>query len=261
MKSWFVLSLLATVSVSVYAQGPTRPTTKPVKPKPVAGLKNQSDSFNYALGLNIATNLKQQGITSINGAIMQKAMADYFQGKPLQLNDNEAGAVIQKQLSDARSKRSTEEKAKGDKYRADNGKKKGVVTLPSGVQYEVIRKGSDTSASPQKDDNVVAHYAGTLIDGTEFDNSYKRGQPLEIGVSSVIPGWTEVLQLMHRGDKWRVVIPSDKGYGDFGSPPNIAGGATLIFEMELIDIKPKEALKPVAPGNPMGDMPQPGGGR
>jgi FKBP-type peptidyl-prolyl cis-trans isomerase len=110
------------------------------------------------------------------------------------------------------------------------------------LQYEVITKGDPNSATPKLQDTVVAHYAGTLTDGKEFDNSYKRGEPLSIPVGGVIRGWTEALQLMHIGDKWKVYIPSELGYGDRGAGADIPGGATLVFEMELLAIKPAAAV-------------------
>jgi FKBP-type peptidyl-prolyl cis-trans isomerase FklB len=223
---------------------------KVLKVKPVAPvLKTTSDSFNYALGMNIANNLKQQNIDKVNGTILQKGMNDAFANKPLLLDENQANTVIQSVLKESKNKKANAQKAIGKKFLEANGKRKGVTTLPSGVQYEVIRAGADTGASPKPNDQVVAHYAGTLIDGTDFDNSYKRGTPLTIGVSSVIAGWTEVLQLMHVGDKWKVFIPSEQGYGDFGSGPKIPGGATLIFEMELLEIKPSTAPVQPQPGN------------
>jgi FKBP-type peptidyl-prolyl cis-trans isomerase len=129
-------------------------------------------------------------------------------------------------------------KAKGAAFLAANKKRPGVITLPDGLQYEVLKKGDATSSTPKLVDTVVAHYAGTLIDGKKFDNSYDRGEPLTIPVGSVIRGWTEILQLMHIGDKFKVYIPSELGYGDRGAGADIPGGSTLIFEMELLAINP-----------------------
>ena len=122
--------------------------------------------------------------------------------------------------------------------------------MPDGLQYEVIKKGDASSAMPRLQDTVVAHYAGTLIDGKKFDNSYDRGEPLTIPVGGVIRGWTEILQLMHIGDKWKVFIPSELGYGDRGAGADIPGGAALIFEMELLSIKPAAAAGVVTPEQP-----------
>ena len=130
-------------------------------------------------------------------------------------------------------------KAEGEAFLANNAKRPGVFTLKSGLQYEVLKK-SDSAVlvSPTLEDTVVTNYKGTLIDGTEFDNSYKRGQPLTLPVGGVIKGWTEALQLMHVGDKWKIYIPSELGYGERGAGQAIPGGATLVFEMELLGIKP-----------------------
>merc|ERR1711924_549319 len=124
----------------------------------------------------------------------------------------------------------------GTKYLEENKKKDGVITLPSGLQYKVLRKGSGTD-HPTADSSCECHYEGTLIDGTEFDSSYKRGSPTSFAPNQVIKGWTEAMQLMVEGDKWEMYIPSDLGYGDRGSPPKIPGGSTLVFVMEIIKIE------------------------
>merc|ERR1711934_518077 len=124
----------------------------------------------------------------------------------------------------------------GTKYLEENKKKDGVVTLPSGLQYEVLRKGSGTD-HPTADSSCECHYEGTLIDGTEFDSSYKRGSPTSFAPNQVIKGWTEAMQLMVEGDKFELYIPSELAYGESGSPPKIPGGSALIFRMEIIKIK------------------------
>merc|ERR1712205_278169 len=124
----------------------------------------------------------------------------------------------------------------GTKYLAENKGKEGVVTLPSGLQYKVLKKG-DGAHHPTKDSPCECHYEGTLIDGTEFDSSYKRGEPTTFAPNQVIKGWTEAMQLMVEGDKWEMYIPSDLAYGESGSPPKIPGGSALVFRMEIIKIK------------------------
>lgn len=205
---------------------------------PGGGLQSNLDSFSYALGMNIANNLKAQGVDNISGAAMQKAMEDVFQKKQVSLTDEQANKLIQGAFQGNASKKVNIEKAKCAQYLEGNKKRAGVIALPSGLQYEVLKKGDESSPMPRLQDTVVAHYAGTLIDGKEFDNSYKRGEPLTIPVGGVIRGWTEALQLMHIGDKWRVYIPSELGYGDRGAGADIPGGAALVFEMELLEIKP-----------------------
>jgi len=242
MKQFFVVACVSLVALSASAQ-----KKKPVKAAVAGGAKKAAaapallasplDSFSYALGMNIANSLKGQSIDKINPAAMQKGMDDIFAKKTLLLTETQANSVIQTTLQANVAKKSGAEKEKGIQYCMENAKKKGVTVLPNGLQYEVLKSGDQTSAMPQLQDTVVAHYAGSLIDGKEFDNSYKRGEPLTIPVAGVIRGWTEILQKMHIGDKWKVTIPSELGYGDRGAGQDIPGGATLIFEMELLGIK------------------------
>ena len=241
MKQIFLVACALTITgITANAQTKTKTAAKPaagvVKPG-VSLMKTSTDSFSYALGMNVANNLKQQGIEQITYAAMQKAMEDVFKKKTGALNEQQANMVIQQKLQGNAAKKSNAEKAKSVAFLETNKKRDGVVTLPSGLQYEIIKKGDATSATPKLVDTVVANYAGTLINGKEFDNSYKRGQPLSIPVGGVIKGWTEVLQLMHIGDKYKVFIPSELGYGERGAGADIPGGSALIFEMELLGIK------------------------
>lgn len=252
MKHLFLgMGLSVMVSMAATAQvKPKTPVKKApvktagVKPLPVASLKSNLDSFSYALGMNIANNLKQQNIETINTVAMSKAMNDIFSKKGTALDEQQANNCVQQTLQLNSSKKSNAEKARGKAFLEANKKRKEVITLPSGLQYEVLKKGDATSATPKLEDTVVANYAGTLTDGKEFDNSYKRGEPLTIPVGGVIRGWTEALQLMHIGDKWKVYIPSELGYGDRGAGADIPGGATLVFEMELLGIKPAAKAPP-----------------
>lgn len=242
MKQFFLV-VSATVMAGATLNAQAKPKLKVVNPAGVvkaapAYLKNPNDSFSYALGVNIANNLKLQGIESISNAAMQKAMNDVFGKKALLLNDQQCNMVIQQKIQGNMGKKNEVVKAKGAAFLAANKKRPGVITLPDGLQYEVLKKGDSTSAMPKPEDTVVAHYAGTLIDGKKFDNSYDRGEPLTIPVGGVIRGWTEILQLMHIGDKFKVYIPSELGYGDRGAGADIPGGSTLIFEMELLAINP-----------------------
>ncbi len=251
MKQFFLaVSVILMASATVNAQAKPKPKLKVVNPAgvikpPTSSLKTSIDSFSYALGINIANNLKQQGIEKISNIAMQKAMDDVFNKRAFLLNDQQCNIVIQQKIQANMSKKNEVVKAKGTAFLAANKKRPGVISLPNGLQYEVITKGDPSSAMPKLEDTVVAHYAGTLIDGKKFDNSYDRGEPLTIPVGGVIRGWTEVLQLMHIGDKFKVFIPSELGYGDRGAGADIPGGATLIFEMELLAIKP--AVAPAAP--------------
>jgi len=247
MKQFFLaVSVTLMASAALNAQAKPKPKLKVVNPAgvikpPTSSLKTSTDSFSYALGINIANNLKQQGVEKISHAAMQKAMDDVFNKRTFLLNDQQCNMVIQQKIQANMSKKNEAVKAQGTAFLAANKKKPGVISLPNGLQYEVIKKGDPSSAMPKLIDTVVAHYAGTLIDGKKFDNSYDRGEPLTIPVGGVIRGWTEVLQLMHIGDKFKVFIPSEIGYGDRGAGADIPGGATLIFEMELLAIKPAAA--------------------
>ena len=238
MKKIFLGISILIMAASVNAQNTVKKSTKTTA-KPVAEmLKTPSDSFSYALGMNIANNLKQQGIMEINDALMKQGLEDMLKGKTLLMTEQQANASIQGKIQQIMEKKLADNKAKGKAFLDSVGKKPGVITLPDGLEYEVLKKSDSISNSPTAKDTVVANYAGTLLDGTEFDNSYKRGQPLTIPVGGVIKGWTEILQLMHIGDKFRVYIPSDLAYGDRGAGRNIPGGSTLIFDMELLGIKP-----------------------
>ncbi len=221
---------------------------KSVKPKaPVITkglLKTQIDSMSYAAGVDIANNIQQQQLTGIKTGLLTKAIAAVQAKKPAGLSQDLANTIVQKHMQTLYEKlqaasmgKVNEEKARGAAFLEANKKREGVQVTASGLQYEVVKSGDTSKPSPKLNDQIVAHYAGRTIDGKEdFDNSYKRGQPLTIGVSSVIPGWTEALQLMHPGDKWKVYIPSELGYGDRGAGAGIPGGATLIFEMELLEV-------------------------
>ncbi len=242
MKQFFLgLSVLTMAGLAADAQ--VKPKTKaPVKHTAVSTpvvIKNATDSFSYALGMNIANNLKQQGVEEVNYAEKQKAMKDIYGKQTPALAEDQANKTIQEKIRQMQEAKANKVKAEGIAFLANNAKRPNVITLKSGLQYEVLRK-SDSAVlvSPTLEDTVVTNYKGTLIDGTEFDNSYKRGQPLTLPVGGVIKGWTEALQLMHVGDKWKIYIPSELGYGDRGAGGAIPGGATLVFEMELLGIKP-----------------------
>lgn len=251
-KFIFAAFVVAITSTATLAQVAPKKTTKKATAASVNPLKNSTDSFSYALGMNIAHNLDKQGIDVISYAAMQKAMQDIFNRKTTILSDQQASMVIQERIQKYMADKLTATKAKNKAFLDSNGRRPGVITLPDGLEYEVMRKSdSATLVSPSIEDTVVANYAGTLIDGTEFDNSYKRGEPLTIPVGGVIKGWTEILQLMHVGDKWRVYIPSDLAYGDRGAGGQIPGGSALIFDMELLKIIPPAPVKaPAVPTTP-----------
>jgi len=207
-------------------------------------LKNQKDKVSYSIGLNIGRNLandlKKQSI-DIDPNILTRGIQDALAGaKPL-LTDQEIQETMvafQKEMMAKWEEIGKKNKAEGEAFLAENKKKEGVKTLPSGLQYKVIKAG--TGKRPKADDTVTANYRGTLIDGTEFDSSYKRGQPATFPVSGgIIPGWTEALQLMEEGAKWQLFIPSNLAYGERGTGGIIGPNAALIFEIELVSIKEK----------------------
>ena len=216
---------------------PQKITTVTVnKPAPVKMLTG-IDSFSYAVGLNIGNSMKEQGITSINSVLLQKAINDVFNKSKTALTMDQANMCLQQKLQEFSQKKSSAQKAKGEAFLAANKNKAGVISLPNGLQYEILKAGAANGLKPSAADTVVVHYTGTLIDGTKFDSSVDRGEPATFPVGGVIRGWTEILQLMTKGAKWKVAIPSDLAYGDRGAGGSIAPGAALIFEIELIDIK------------------------
>ena len=209
---------------------------------PAVALTTDRDKESYALGMNIAKGLKAQDV-DVDTALLLRGVKDTLSGaKPL-LSDEEAKAALTKLQGDVRQKQEEERKALGEKnmkegaaFLAANKTKDGVVTLPSGLQYKILTPG--TGPKPAATDVVVCQYRGTLLDGTEFDSSYKRGQPATFPLNRVIKGWTEALQLMPVGSKWQLFIPPDLAYGDRGAPGSPIGpNATLVFEVELVSIQ------------------------
>jgi len=206
-------------------------------------LKSAKEKYSYAIGFQIGTGLKKENANVDVDAIKQ-GMLDVLSGTAPKISMEEMQAAvmeIQKEQQAARQAKGDVAKKAGDDFMAANKKKKGVKTLKSGVQYKVVKDGK--GSKPKASDSVVAHYKGTLIDGTEFDSSYKRGQPATFGVGQVIKGWQEILPLMSTGSKWQVFIPSDMAYGPRGAGANIGPNETLIFDIELLEIKAAEAAK------------------
>ena len=204
-------------------------------------LKNDKEKISYSIGMDIGGNLKR-GSVEVDPDLLAKGLKDSYGGGKTILTEDQARQAIadfQKTLmakqAEIMQKLSEKNKADGEKFLAENAKKEGVKTLPSGLQYKEIAPG--TGKSPKTTDTVTTHYKGTLIDGTEFDSSYKRGQPATFQVSGVIPGWTEALQLMKEGAKWQLFVPSNLAYGERGAGREIGPNATLIFEVELISVK------------------------
>ena len=192
------------------------------------------DKFSYAIGLGIGQNLLSMGAQGINVEDFAQAIADVLNGKETAISHNEAREIVNKYFMELEAKMNAENIEKGKAFLEENAKKEGVITLPSGLQYEVITEGN--GKKPSATDKVKCHYEGTLIDGTLFDSSIKRGQPAVFGVNQVIKGWVEALQLMSEGSKWRLFIPSELGYGAQQAGEMIPPHSTLIFEVELIEV-------------------------
>lgn len=220
---------------------PKKLTTAPAAPV----MKSLNDSFSYAVGLNIASNLMQQGVDVLNVDLVSKALDDAMKGKQPGLSADAANRVIQSELMVCNAKKQAENKklaavevAKGRAFLNENKAKEGVITLADGLQYKIITAGNPNGLKPTIQDTVVVNYRGTLIDGMEFDSSEKNGGPITFPVAGVIKGWTQILQLMTAGAKWQVFIPNELAYGERAMGPDIPAGAALIFDIELLEVKP-----------------------
>lgn len=200
------------------------------------------DKLSYALGIGIGSQLAGMGAKELNIDDFAQAIKDVISGSELKVDNAEAQTLVQNffQEQEAKQQAATAEagkaaKAAGEAFLAENGKKDGVVTLPSGLQYQVLKEGD--GKKPSATDQVVCHYEGTLIDGTVFDSSYQRNQPATFGLNQVIAGWTEGVQLMQEGAKYRFFIPYNLAYGERGAGAQIPPFATLVFDVELIEVK------------------------
>jgi FKBP-type peptidyl-prolyl cis-trans isomerase FklB len=219
-------------------------STAPAAKSPqVLTLKTQKDKISYAIGMNIGQSMKKDSL-DLDPAIVSRGLNDALTGaKPL-MTEDEAKTVMTEFRSEMMKKQQAAAQQAGDsnkqagqQFLAANKTKEGVVTLPSGLQYKVLKEG--TGPKPTASDTVVTNYRGTLIDGTEFDSSYKRGEPATFPVGQVIKGWTEALQLMPVGSKWQLFIPSDLAYGERSPGGEIGPNSTLIFDIELLSIQGK----------------------
>jgi FKBP-type peptidyl-prolyl cis-trans isomerase FklB len=199
-------------------------------------LKNQKEKVSYIIGTDIGVNLKRQSV-DVDPNALARGIQDALSGaKPLLSKEEiqEAMVAFQKEMAE-------KQKQRGEAFLSENKKKEGVKALPSGLQYKVIKAG--TGKKPKGNDTVTVHYRGTLIDGTEFDSSFRRGQPATFPVSGVIRGWTEAIQLMEEGAKWQLFIPPNLAYGERGAGGLIGPNATLIFEVELISVQENKQEK------------------
>lgn len=204
-------------------------------------LKTDKDKISYSIGVDVGKNLKRLGV-EVNADLFGKGLQDVLSGEKLLMTEEEIRAAMtayqtevrQKQAQATRLAAETNKKT-GETFMADNKTKEGVVTLPSGLQYKIVKKGD--GKIPTDTDTVECHYRGTLIDGTEFDSSHRRGQPATFKVTGVIPGWREALKLMPAGSTWQLFIPPQLAYGERGTGRDIGPNATLIFEVELLAVK------------------------
>jgi len=195
---------------------------------------NKMDSISYSLGVLIAQNLKGQGFDKLDPASLTLAVQDVLAGKPTSISAEEAGKLVNSYIEKQKMSQSEGIINEGKTFLEDNAKKPGVVSLPSGMQYTVMKEG--TGPKPGSNDKVTTHYHGTLISGEVFDSSVDRGEPASFPVNGVIKGWTEALQLMPVGSKWKLFIPSPLAYGERGAGGKIKPYATLVFEVELLSI-------------------------
>ncbi len=209
-------------------------------------LKTFDQRFSYTLGVRMAKMLTAQGIGELDGPAFGAAVADVINGKELQMTQEEMTETLKERserIKKERQAKAAEALEKGKKFLADNAKKEGVKVTDSGLQYQVIKEGK--GESPKKTDRVKVHYEGRTIDGKKFDSSYDRGKPAEFGVSGVVKGFSEALQLMKPGAKYKVFIPPELGYGERGAGRTIGPNEVLIFDLELLEILP-EKPKPAA---------------
>jgi FKBP-type peptidyl-prolyl cis-trans isomerase len=216
----------------------------------VPALNTTTERFSYAVGMNLGAMLRRQTV-EMDPKLVIRGLEDMLNNKPLALTEEEARTVfmqvqaqVQREEMEKRKELAAANKKFGEAFLADNKGKPGIVTLPSGLQYKILQEG--TGPKPTASDTVVCNYRGTLIDGKEFDSSYKRGKPATFPVNGVIKGWTEALQLMPVGSRWQLFIPPDLAYGDAGAGKDIGPDATLIFEVELVSIR-QEPPKPEQP--------------
>lgn len=238
------LSLLSPLFAQTKKPAP-KPAAKPaskITPAAPATLKTEADSLSYAYGLMTGQQFRNMNLQGVSGALFGQAIEDALKGRPGLMDEIQAQAFMQgfsrkmyeRQQQENAAKFEPNKKA-GEAYLAANKTKDSVVSLPSGLQYKILRKGN--GPKPAASDKVKTHYHGTLIDGTVFDSSVQRGEPISFPVGGVIPGWVEALQLMPVGSKWRLFIPYQLAYGERGSGPSIPPYSALIFDVELLGIE------------------------
>jgi FKBP-type peptidyl-prolyl cis-trans isomerase FklB len=224
-------------TASTTAAPKTAPKMAPTPAAPTTPKTTKMDSLSYSFGILIAQNLIRQGVETIDGNSLAKGLEEGLKKMPQVEKDKaveKANNIVQTAMQGMQAKKYEKTIAEGKEFLATNGKRAGVVTLPSGLQYEILTPGA--GPKPKATDKVTVHYHGTLLNGSVFDSSVERGEPANFGVNQVIPGWVEGLQLMPMGSKWKLFIPSDLAYGERGAGQDIGPYSTLVFEVELIKI-------------------------
>ncbi len=197
-------------------------------------INGELEQFSYALGMSVAGNLIRSGVTTVDPEVFLEGIMDTFSGEMPKMLPDEANEILENFINKSNREKHGENMEKGLKFLAENAKNAGVVELPSGLQYKILKEGD--GEIPVATDEVKCHYHGTLIDGTVFDSSVERGQPAIFPVNGVIQGWVEALQLMSTGSKWRLFIPPNLGYGERGAGGVIGPNTTLVFDVELLEI-------------------------
>ncbi|WP_343667487.1 FKBP-type peptidyl-prolyl cis-trans isomerase [Chitinophaga sp.] len=236
IRKALLLGALGVISLNGFAQRKSKKnkdkeqTVVPVLPL----LQTKIDTISYGIGQDIGNTLKTQGLDSLNLNVLKHAIEDALRDTTL-VEKEIANMSISNYLQQIKAEKMQKNKEAGEKFLAENKTKPGVVTLPSGLQYQILKEGN--GPKPTAADKVKTHYHGTLIDGTVFDSSVERGKPISFPVGGVIKGWTEALQLMPVGSKWRLFIPADLAYGDRQAGPKIGPNSALIFDVELLDIE------------------------
>lgn len=237
MRKIIFVVILMTTSIGMQAQTvkkhtPTKSTIHAVAP--IIHLRNYTDTLSYALGMSLAKFYQNQGAKDINTTILSAAVKTVLKNNNTLLTDEQVNDILTNAEQKFAQEKAAAGKSEGEAFLSKNKSKPGITTLPDGIQYEILQKGA--GPIPADSNNVKVNYLGALLDGKEFDNSYKRNEPLDINVTDVIKGWTEVLEKMPVGSKWRIWVPSDLAYGDRGAGKAIPPGSTLMFEIELLGI-------------------------
>jgi FKBP-type peptidyl-prolyl cis-trans isomerase FklB len=234
MKKYVFLITISLSCVQLFAQSKKKAAPHGSPSASTVKLNNQTDSLSYSIGILVASFYKQQGITQINQAMVNRAISDKMKGDSTLLSEQQCNQVLMGYVEKVKADKASVAKKAGIAFLAENKTKPGVMTTASGLQYLVLKEG--TGPKPAATDKVKCNYEGKLLDGTVFDSSTKQGHPIEFNVNGVIPGWTEALQLMNTGSKYRLFVPSTLAYGDQQMGQDIKPGSTLIFDVELLEI-------------------------